>query len=57
MKNGADEIITILVLGLVAVLSMFLLEMEGKEIALTIGGGLIGYLKGSSPTPQGRDEL
>ena len=56
--NGVDELVTILVLGTIAVVSLALLEVGGKEIAIAVGSGLIGYLKGHTPGPeQGRDEL
>jgi hypothetical protein len=56
MTNGADELITILVLGVIAVVALALLKVGGKEIAIAVGSGLIGYLKGHSPGPeQGRD--
>jgi ribulose 1,5-bisphosphate carboxylase large subunit-like protein len=58
MKNGTDELVTILVLGIIAVVALSLLKVGGKDIAIAIGGGLIGYLKGHSPGPErGRDEV
>ena len=58
MKNGADELITILVLGVIAVISILVLKVGGKEIAIAVGSGLIGYLKGHTPGEgKGRDEL
>lgn len=51
--NGVDELITILVLGIIAVVAIALLEVDGKEVAIAIAGGLVGYLKGQSgPTPE-----
>lgn len=50
--NGIDELITILVLGIIAVVAIVLLKVGGKEIAIAIGGGLIGYLKGHQPGPE-----
>jgi hypothetical protein len=47
-SNGRQEFATIIVLGIVAVVAMWLLKVGGKEIALAIGTGLIGFLKGSS---------
>lgn len=58
MKNGVDELVTIMVLGTIAVISILVLKVGGKEIAIAVGSGLIGYLKGHSPgTERGRDEL
>jgi len=55
-SNGADELVTVLVLGVIAVVALALLKVGGKEIAIAVGSGLIGYLKGHSPGPeQGRD--
>ncbi|MHC4310861.1 MAG: hypothetical protein ACYSW3_00135 [Planctomycetota bacterium] len=51
-KNGLDELITILVLGIIAIVAISLLRVGGKEIAIAIAGGLIGYLKGHSPGPE-----
>ena len=50
--NGVDELVTILVLGIIAVAAIALLKVGGKEIAIAIGSGLIGYLKGHTPGPE-----
>jgi hypothetical protein len=47
-SNDKQELATIIILGLIAIVAMWLLEMGGKDIALAIGTGLIGFLKGSS---------
>ena len=49
--NGYDEMLTIAVLGAIAIVAMLVLDVEGKEIALAVGGGLIGYIKGSTSPP------
>jgi hypothetical protein len=49
MKNGADELVTIIGLCIIALAAIYLLKAGGKEIAIAIAGGLIGYLKGQSP--------
>ena len=48
-SNGMDELVTILVLGTIAIVSIVVLEVGGKEIAIAVGSGLIGYLKGHEP--------
>lgn len=47
MKNGVTELVTVLVLGIVALTAIGVLEVGGKEIAIAIASGLIGYLKGT----------
>lgn len=42
--EGATEIVALLVLGIIAVVAMCALLSDGKEIALSIGSGLCGYL-------------
>jgi len=50
MKNETviDEIVCIVVLGIVATFSIFYLKSDASNIVSAIGGGLVGYLKGSS---------
>ncbi len=50
--NGIDELITIIVLGIIALVAIGILKIGGKEIAIAIAGGLIGYLKGHQPGPE-----
>jgi hypothetical protein len=49
--NGIDELVTILVLGAIAIVSVTHLDADGREIAIAIAGGLVGYLKGQSGPP------
>ena len=45
-KYITNEQFTIFALMAIALVSLGLLGVEAKEIAIAIGGGLIGYLKG-----------
>jgi hypothetical protein len=54
--NGADELLTVLVLGALGIVALALLKVGGKEIALTVAGGLIGFLKGNSSASGGGGE-
>ena len=49
MKNGADELVTIVILGVIALVAILVLKVGGKEIPIAISAGLVGYLKGQSP--------
>ncbi|MHA2047500.1 MAG: hypothetical protein ACW99G_22170 [Candidatus Thorarchaeota archaeon] len=49
MKNGADELVTIIGLCVIAITAIVMLKVGGKEIAIAIAAGLVGYLKGQSP--------
>ena len=46
MKDYFDEILAILGLVAIAIVAIALLQAGGKEIAIAVAGGLIGYLKG-----------
>jgi hypothetical protein len=48
ITNGKEEMLTIVVLGVIVIVSLVTLGVEGKEIAIAIGGGLIGFLKGAT---------
>lgn len=50
--NGFDELLAIVVLGAIAIVGIALLNVGGKEIAIAIAGGLVGYLKGHQPGPE-----
>ena len=43
-KRDVSEEITIVILGVIAVVAMVILSGESKEIVSAIGGGLVGYL-------------
>ena len=55
MKNGADELVTIVVLGMIALAAILVLKVGGKEIAIAVAAGLVGYLKGHSPGDEEED--
>ena len=38
------ECLALIIVGSIAIVAMFTLGIEGKEIPLTIGGGLVGYM-------------
>jgi len=48
ITNGKEEMLTIVVLGVIAIVALVTLKVGGKEIVLAIGGGLIGFLKGAT---------
>lgn len=48
ITNGKEEMLTIVVLGVIAIVALAVLKVGGKEIVLAIGGGLIGFLKGGT---------
>ena len=48
MKSDIAEYLALIVLGTIAVVAMFQLHVGGKEIVLSIGSGLIGYLTKSA---------
>jgi len=43
-EDDISEVLTIVVLGVIAALALIILRVASKEIVSTIGGGLIGYL-------------
>lgn len=45
-EQVTNEQFTIFALMAIALVALGLLGIEAKEIAIAIGGGLIGYLKG-----------
>ena len=48
ITNGKEEMLTIVVLGIIVIVALVILKAEGKEIAIAVGGGLIGFLKGAT---------
>ncbi len=42
--DTVTELAALIVLGTVAIVSMYELGIEGKEIPLAIGSGIVGYL-------------
>ena len=46
------EVAALIVLGFIASVAMLKLGVEGKEIALAIGGGIGGYLTKGAITPK-----
>lgn len=42
--EAATEIIALIILGFIATVAMWQLDVNGKEIALSIGSGVCGYL-------------
>lgn len=47
MKNGWAELVAIFILGIIAVVAIAELKVGGKEIAIAVASGLVGYLKGT----------
>ena len=56
--TALTEVIALGILGLIAVVAMCELKVEGKEIALSIGSGIAGYIaKGAiNKEPKESDE-
>jgi hypothetical protein len=46
--DAMAEVAALIILGTVAVVAMYELGVEGKEIPLSIGSGVIGYLTKSA---------
>jgi hypothetical protein len=44
--QASEEQMAIFALFVIAVVAIFVLEVNAKEIVIAIGSGLIGYLKG-----------
>lgn len=54
-KDLAEEL-TIVSLVTIALVSLFLLGPEAKEITIAIAAGLIGYLKGTKKEPSAKEQ-
>ena len=48
IKNGTVELVTVLALAVIAITAIATLKVGGKEIAIAVAGGLVGYLKGTA---------
>ena len=42
--GAVTEVVALFILGLIAIVAMYKLKVDGKEIALAIGAGIGGYL-------------
>lgn len=48
ITNGKEEMLTIVALALIVITALIVLGTDGKDIALAVGTGLIGFLKGAA---------
>jgi hypothetical protein len=48
ITNGKEEMLTIIVLGAIVIAALVVLGADGKDVALAVGTGLIGFLKGAA---------
>jgi len=48
IKNGTVELVTVIALGIIAIAAIVTLKGAGKEIAIAVAGGLVGFLRGST---------
>lgn len=46
------ETVTVIILGIMAICSMWLMGNDAVPVVSAIGGGLVGYLKGRRDTGQ-----
>lgn len=42
--SAITEVVALFILGVIAIVAMYELKVDGKEIALAIGSGIGGYL-------------
>lgn len=42
--EAMTEVVALLILGIVAIVAMLKLGVAGKDVALSVGAGIIGYL-------------